>query len=126
MNKRHLRKSLKRRSHKKRSTRQRSNRSRRGGAATSFPAAYFGVEKAAGPPSVGAGKDILGAGANIVRPAIDISGGKRRKTMRKRGGFVPSIMGSFTTAVSKYIVPIALFAGYKLMTRKHKKSHKRR
>ena len=117
---------------KKHNKSKRRSTHRRGGAATSLPGNYFGIEKAAGPPSVGAGKDLLGAGSNIIRPAIGISGGKRRKTIRKRGGFLPSVMGSFTTAVSKYIVPIALFAGYKLMSRKHssfkkhKKTHKRR
>lgn len=89
---------------------------RKGGSATSLPGTYFGVPKATGQP-VEAGKDLLGASSNIVRPQI---GGKRRKTMKKKGGFLPSIMGSFTTGVSKYIVPIALFAGYKLMTRKRK------
>jgi hypothetical protein len=34
-------------------------------------------------------------------------------------------MGGFVGAVSKYIVPIALFAGYKLMTRKKGKKGKR-
>jgi hypothetical protein len=30
-------------------------------------------------------------------------------------------MGNFLEAASKYIVPVALFAGYKLMTRKKSK-----
>jgi hypothetical protein len=38
-----------------------------------------------------------------------------------RGGFYPSVMGEFTTLASKYIVPIALFAGYKLLGRFTKK-----
>ncbi len=118
MGKRRVRKSTRRR------------KIRRGGGATALPGAYFGLEKIGGPP-IDAGKDLLRASGNIIRSAIGMSGGgKRRKTMRKRGGFLPSVMGSFATSVSKYITPIALFAGYKLMTRKgtkkHRKSHKRR
>ncbi len=107
----------------------RSRKTRRGGGANALPGQYFGIEKAGGPP-VGAGKDLQVASGGLIRPALGISGGKRRKTMRKRGGFLPSVMGSFVSSVSKYITPIALFAGYKLMTRKgtkkHRKSHKRR
>ncbi len=44
---------------------------------------------------------------------------------KTRGGFMPSIMDGFAAAASKYIVPIALFAGYKLMTRKQKKGSRR-
>jgi len=64
-----------------------------------------------------------------VGPATMCSrGGKRRKATRRRktkGGFVPSVMGNFLEAASKYIVPIALFAGYKLMTRKKSKKSKK-
>ena len=48
----------------------------------------------------------------------------RRRTLRKKGGFVPSVMGGFVNAASKYIVPIALFAGYKLLTKKAKKTRR--
>jgi hypothetical protein len=44
------------------------------------------------------------------------------RTLRTKGGFYPSVMGSFVSAASKYVVPIALFAGYRLM----KKGTKRR
>jgi len=44
------------------------------------------------------------------------------RTLRTKGGFYPSVMGSFVAAASKYVVPIALFAGYRLM----KKGTKRR
>jgi hypothetical protein len=121
MNKKFLRKTM----------RNRRGRTRRGGSATSLPGAYFGIAKAGGPP-VEAGKDVLGTYGNVIRSALGMSGGKRRRVTRKRGGFLPSIMGTFTTGVSKFIAPIALYAGYKLMTRKgksgnkHRKSHKRR
>ena len=55
----------------------------------------------------------MGVQGNLIRPKI---GGKRRQL----GGFYPSVMGNFIGASSKYIVPMALFAGYKLMTKKAK------
>jgi len=42
---------------------------------------------------------------------------KRSKTRRMKGGFVPSVMGNFLFGASKYITPLALFAGYKLYTK---------
>jgi hypothetical protein len=93
---------------------------KKGGAATNLPLKYFdnGVIQ----PIVQSGSDILKAINNVVRPQI---GGRKhtRKTRRVRGGFVPSVMGNFAVAASKYITPIALFAGYKLMTRK--RSHRK-
>jgi hypothetical protein len=52
-----------------------------------------------------------------------MEGGKRRakKTKKQRGGFIPTVMEGFCMAASKYITPIALFAGYKFMTRTQKK-----
>lgn len=103
----------------------RKNKRRSGGAATVFPLKYF--DPNASEPDAGAGRDLLKAIPPLgIRPRI----GGRRKTMRlkkrksHKGGFVPSIMGGFVEAASKYIVPIALYAGYKLMTRKNKKSRK--
>ena len=78
--------------------------------------------------------DLLTVRDHVIRPAI---GGKRTKKAKGRkshkhtkgrksrksskrvqkGGFYPSVMGNFIGAASKYIVPIALFAGYKLMNR---------
>jgi hypothetical protein len=92
--------------------RTRRNR-RRGGAATVMPLEYY--NPGAAEPSAGAGRDLLKAIPPIgVRPRI---GGSRKM---KKGGFVPSIMNSFAISASKYAVPVALFAGYKLLTRKRK------
>ena len=44
-----------------------------------------------------------------------------RKSHKSRGGFVPSIMDGFVEAASRFIVPLALYSGYKLLTRKQKK-----
>lgn len=102
------------------------SKKRNGGAATAFPLSYFSrdaAESAANP-----GHDLLKAIPPLgIRPRI---GGKRRRHTKRhtRGGFVPSVMDGFVAMASKYIVPVALFAGYKLMTRKQKKgrSHTRR
>lgn len=105
----------------------RNKTKRRGGAATVLPLKYF--NELAPEPNASAGSDLLKAIPPIgIRPRI---GGKRRtkriikgrgrKTQRRKGGFVPSVMNSFVAASSKYIVPVALFAGYKLLTRKSKK-----
>ena len=46
---------------------------------------------------------------------------KSRKAHKSRGGFVPSVMDGFVTAASQFIVPLALYSGYKLLSRKQKK-----
>lgn len=111
-------------------SRSRSRSRKNGGAATVLPLKYF--DPSAKEPSAGAGHDLLEAIPPLgVRPRI---GGKRKtKRMQKnktnksrggkkqKGGFVPSVMGGFVTSASKYIVPLALFLGYKFMTRKNKK-----
>ena len=111
------------------------SRRRNGGGATVMPLSYY--NPGAAEPAADAGRDLLKAMPPIgVRPKI---GGRRstrrmrsmrstrrhRKTHKTRGGFVPSVMDGFVVAASKYIVPLALFAGYKLMTKKGKKSSKR-
>jgi hypothetical protein len=95
----------------------------RGGAATALPLKYF--NPSAAEPDATAGRDLLKAMPPLgIRPRI---GGKRRtkRVLKKRktqkGGFVPSIMDGFVAAASKYIVPVALYAGYRLMTRKQKR-----
>ena len=117
----------------RRSYKNKSNK-RNGGGATVMPLSYY--NPGAAEPAVDAGRDLLKAMPPIgVRPRI---GGKRstrrtrhrhtkrhHKTRKTKGGFVPSIMDGFVAAASKYIVPIALFAGYKLMTRKGKRGSKR-
>lgn len=97
-----------------------------GGAATVLPLQYYHPE--APMRTAPAGRDLLEAMPPLgVRPKI---GGKRKHKIRRtrrvhKGGFVPSVMGNFMAAASKYIVPIALFAGYKLMTRKGKRASRR-
>lgn len=97
-----------------------------------FPLKYY--NSMAVEPSAAPGRDLLYTFGNTVRSAIPIMGGNKRRTRskrnkrskrgtcRKRGGFVPSVMGGFVEAASKYIVPLALFAGYKLMTKKKRRT----
>jgi hypothetical protein len=97
--------------------------SRRGGAATVMPLQYY--NPGAARPDAPAGGDLLKASPpNMVRPKI---GGRRsrNRNRKSKGGFVPSVMGGFIDAASKYIVPIALYAGYKLMTRKRSTRRRR-
>ncbi len=97
-----------------------------------MPLAYFGVAPQMGMP-VPAGGDVLIPHGSMIRPRI--GGGTQRRKQRKQtksrkqrgkqsgkqsGGFVPTIMEGFCMAASKYIVPLALFAGYKWMTRSKK------
>ena len=103
---------------------------RRGG--SSFPLQYYNSKApfVSGP----AGTDMQSYG-NIIRPHIPMKGGlkggskagskagSRRK--RSRGVFVPSVMEGFVALTSKYITPLALFSGYKLMTRKKSKKGKK-
>ena len=111
---------------------------RSGGAATVMPLSYYnpGAQR----PDAPAGGDLLKAALpDMVRPKI---GGRRKamsksnsksnsksksksKSKKSKGGFVPSVMGGFVNAASKYIVPIALYAGYRLMTRKRRTTHSR-
>ena len=100
------------------------SKKRSGGGATNMPLSYY--NPGAYEPSAGKGRDLLEAIPPLgVRPKI---GGKHRRTKRqykKKGGFVPTIMDGFVSAAAQYIVPIALFAGYKLMTRKKKNGRRR-
>ena len=93
---------------------------RRGGAATVFPLKYF--DPSVHTPSAGAGHDLLKAIPPLgIRAKIGGKQKRKTRTKKQRGGFVPSVMGNFVAAASKYIVPLALFAGYKLMTKKGKR-----
>ena len=104
-----------------RKTHKKASRKSKGGAATVMPLQYYNPN--AQEPSAEAGRDLLKALPPLgIRPKI---GGRRRKTRRTKGGFIPSIMGNFIAAASKYVVPIALFAGYKMLTRKAKKGSRR-
>ena len=117
-----------------RSYKNKSNK-RNGGAATVMPLQYYSPDATPKGTAVTAGRDLLGAIPPLgVRPKIGGKRSRRRRHSKKhstrrhrkiKGGFIPTIMDGFVAAASKYIVPLALFAGYKLMTRKGKKGSKR-
>ena len=94
-----------------------------------FPIRYF--DSSYPITTASAGMDLLGVNGQMIRRAI---GGKSRRTKKrstrrnKKGGFTPSIMEPFVVAAGKYIVPMALYSGYKLMSRgkTSKKTSKRR
>lgn len=65
-----------------------------------------------------AGSDVMRPFGPVIRSQI---GGKKT---RKRGGFVPSVMGGFVTSASKYITPMVLFAAYKMVNRPTKYRNK--
>jgi len=104
---------------------------KRGGAP--YPLQYFGSAESR--VSAGPGADLLRTSTMGIRPAI---GGRSkryrrsrtRNTRKTRGGFTPSIMGNFVASASKYITPIVLFAGYKMLKKgtfsKSTKKSKRR
>lgn len=106
----------------------RKTKKSKGGAATVMPMPYFDP-KATLDNAVSAGRDLLHASGSIIRQRI---GGSRKKSRRVRfklggtktkikngyrmkGGFVPSIMEGLVSATSKYLVPLVLIAGYKLL-----------
>ena len=110
---------------KRRNTHRKRNTLRKGGAATAFPLSYFDGKA---PVSADAGRNLLVAEGMGIRSKI---GGKRsksssRRRSKRRGGFVPSVMGNFMASASKYIVPIALFAGYKMVKKSGLRFKKRR
>jgi len=93
---------------------------RTGGAATVMPLQYYNPGLRA--PSAGEGHNLLASSAPMnVRPKIGGKRRKMRKTRKTKGGFVPSIMDGFVAAASRFIVPLALYSGYKLLSRKQKK-----
>ena len=77
--------------------------------------------------SASAGGDLLDVTGRTVRPTI---GGQHNirstRSAKKRGGFYPTVMGNFIPAASKYITPLALFAGYKLLKKSQNTKKKRR
>jgi len=70
--------------------------------------------------------------ATDIRPILESTampqlGGSRHRNQRHRGGFSPSIMGSFTSNAQAAIVPLALYAVYHTLVPKKgtKKSSKK-
>lgn len=79
-----------------------------GGDATPMPAPYLGKIPGMVQPAVQPGQDLAHPYDQTVR----------RFLPEMRGGFSPSIMEPFARSAAQYITPVALYSGYKLMTRK--------
>jgi hypothetical protein len=94
---------------------------RKGGDIQPFPSKYY--DPMASTPAAAPGRDLLHASGLGIRPSI---GCHRGGTRKNKGGFTPSVMGSFPYYASKYVVPVALYSGYKMLTKqKSKKGGKR-
>ena len=81
-------------------------------------------------PSASAGLNMLVSQAGLARPVLNATGGRRKNTKKatrkhrasckcKKGGFYPTVMGSFIRNASR-LVPAAVYSGYKLMKSKSK------
>lgn len=107
------------------------NKKRHGGAATVLPLSYF--DGKAPDVSAAAGRDLLRASGLGVRPAIgpvssysfNIRGGRCGTRRSRKGGFTPSVMGNFPQLASRYIVPMTLYAGYKMLKKSQQKPERR-
>lgn len=101
---------------------------KRGGAATAFPGVYYGLPPA--PAANAPGSDMLSyrqptAGQPFELGRLPTAAGDAVTIRPRIGGFIPSVGEPFVAAASKYIVPLALFAGYKLMNQKKTRRNKR-
>lgn len=109
---------------------------RQGGGAYGAPLSY--LDTSYREPQASAGSDILKFQPGLARPVINPTGGRRRgltmkrrclrgrrrskstracKTTKRggaRGGFYPSVMGSFTTNGAA-LVPATIYSGYKFI-----------
>jgi hypothetical protein len=104
---------------------------RQGGGAYGAPLSY--LDTSYREPQASAGSDILRFQPGLARPVINPTGGRRRSRRRastrrnrsrrnrrnamartRRGGFYPSVMGSFT-ANGAALVPATLYSGYKFI-----------
>lgn len=90
-------------------------------------------------PSASAGSNVLVSEPGLARPVLNPKGGtrsnrrsKRSKRTRKhggscgcmkKGGFYPTVMGSFLRNASR-IVPAVAYSGYRLLKGKTRKSRK--
>jgi len=75
-------------------------------------------------PSAYAGSNKLISEPLLARPSLNHTGGKRKHAKSRRGGWVPSVMGSFVPNAAR-LVPAAAVQGYR-MVRNYKKTRKNR
>lgn len=92
-----------------------ARRKQKGGETLPMPAPYLGKISGMVQPNAPTGQNLAlpNLKTGTVRPFLPTMGGNRRK-----GGFVPSIMEPFAKSAAQYATPMAIYAGYKLLTRK--------
>ena len=103
----------------------------RGAGTTGAPLSY--LDPSYKEPYASAGSNVLNAEVGLVRPSLHATGGgyrrKRRSTYKKRstrkGGFYPSVMGSFVGNASR-LVPAVAVTGYRMLKNYKKKTRKNR
>ena len=112
-----------------------------------MPLSYLKVGYAE--PSASAGSNVQVSEAGLARPVLNATGGTRRSNTHskltkrnnkrrskkqtrkhggscgcmKKGGFYPTVMGSFLRNASR-LVPAVAYSGYKLLKGKTRKSRK--
>ena len=93
------------------------------GGATAAPLSYLNPKYVE--PSGPEGVNRLISEPLLARPSLNHTGGKRstkRNKTRRRGGFYPSVMGSFLSNGARLLPPTAV-QGYRML-RNYKKSRK--
>ena len=108
----------------------------RGAGTTGAPLSY--LDPTYNEPSASAGSNVLNAEVGLVRPSLNATGGgyrykkrstrkrstRKRSTRNRKGGFYPSVMGSFVGNASR-LVPAVAVTGYR-MVKNYKKTRKNR
>jgi hypothetical protein len=120
------------------------SRKQRGAGTTGAPLSY--LDPSYKEPSASAGSNVLNAEVGLVRPSLNVTGGgyrrkrrstrnrkrstrkrstyKKRSTRNRKGGFYPSVMGSFVGNASR-LVPAVAVTGYRML-KNYKKTRKNR
>ena len=80
-------------------------------------------------PSASAGSDVQISQAGLARPVLNHTGGKTKGTRKRscrcmKGGFYPTVMGSFLRNASR-LVPAVVYSGYKLLNKTRKSKSKK-
>jgi len=108
----------------------------RGAGTTGAPLSY--LDPSYKEPYASAGSNVLNAEVGLVRPSLNVRGGgykkkrstrkrstyKKRSTRNRKGGFYPSVMGSFVGNASR-LVPAVAVTGYRML-KNYKKTRKNR
>lgn len=64
-------------------------------------------------------KSYLKGGGSFYQPTTYMKGGYTRRNRKLKGGFYPSVMSNFVKN-AVYLMPLAMKAGYSLLTKRKK------